>query len=338
MNLLIADIGGTNARFAFQKRNKDNINFINYYRCKDYHKIDDAIEYYIKKNKLKVDNMALSIAGPCNDNYVSFSNNHWWFEKIKLSKKFNVKSLLVVNDFVAQAFAFENFFKLNKSNYSKNLLEKYKIKLIKDGIPVENTNLLVTGPGTGLGVCTLTKANNIVVPIAGEGGNVNFSPQNENEIELLEFLLNENNYVSTEDVVSGRGLENIHKFLQYKNNKMFNKLDAKQIGNLALGNDELAQESIKLMLSIFGTSVSNNILTNGCQKGVIIAGGIISKLRYFLDKSDFFKNLINKGGYKKYLDNVPIFLAYEDHNGLIGCLNCYYNKYFAKFKTILDNK
>ena len=41
---------------------------------------------------------------------------------------------------------------------------------------------------------------------------------------------------------------------------------------------------------------------------------------------------------KKYLDNVPIFLAYEDHNGLIGCLNCYYNKYFAKFKTILDNK
>ena len=36
MNLLVADIGGTNARFGFQKKLSSNLEFKNYLNCDDY--------------------------------------------------------------------------------------------------------------------------------------------------------------------------------------------------------------------------------------------------------------------------------------------------------------
>jgi len=336
MNLLVADIGGTNARFGFQKNVTSEIKYINYLKCKDYTNIDDALDFYINSNKLKIDNMVLAVAGPCGNNIVKLTNNNWKFNKIELSKKFKVKSFLAVNDFVAQAISFTDFFISKKTNYSKEFLNQFNLKLIKKGNTLKNSNLLVTGPGTGLGVCTLTSFNNCLIPIEGEGGNVNFSPQNKIEIELLEFLLKEKNYVSFEDLVSGRGLQNIYKFKNIKNDQVYKKIDASQIGELALNNNAIAKESVKLMFSILGTFISNNILINGCQKGVIIAGGIINKLDTLLDQSDFFYNLINKGAYKKYVDNVPIFFSHDENNGLKGSAKCFNNKYFTKYGTIYN--
>ena len=336
MNLLVADIGGTNARFGFQKNLNSEINFILHLKCKDFKSIEEALNFYIDKNKLKIDNMVLSVAGPCASNLVKLTNNSWEFNKVKLSKKFRVKSLLTINDFVAQGFGFTDFFKSNKTNYSKKFLDIFNLRLIKSGIPVKNTNLLISGPGTGLGVCTLTKFNNHVFPIEGEGGNANFSPQNKIEIGLLEFLLKENNYVSFEDVVSGRGLQNIYKFKSFKNKQNIQNLDASKIGQLALKNDFIAKESVKLMFSILGTAISNYILINGCQMGVIITGGIINKLHTLLDQSDFFHNLKNKGNYENYLNNVPIFYCRDENNALKGAAKSFNNKYFAKFRTIYN--
>ncbi len=336
MNLLVADIGGTNARFGFQKNMKSEIEFINHLKCKDYINIDDALNFYIKSNKLKIDNMVLAVAGPCENQRIKFTNNNWEFDQIELSKKFKVKSFLAINDFVAQGLSFADFFNSQNISFSKVFLDKFNLKLIKKGVPLKNSNLLVTGPGTGLGVCTLTSFNENIFPITGEGGNASFSPQNKIEIELLEFLLKEQSYVSFEDLVSGRGLQNIYKFNHFKNKQSFQNLDASQIGELALKDNKIAKESVKLMFSILGTSISNNILINGCQKGVIIAGGIINKLDTLLHQSDFFYNLINKGAYKKYVDNVPIFFSHDENNGLKGSAKCFNNKYFTKYGTIYN--
>ena len=338
MNLLVADIGGTNARFGFQQNFSSEISFINHLKCLDYNSIDDALNFYIKSNKLKVDNMVLSVAGPCSSNKVKLTNNNWEFDKIELSKKFRVKSFLAVNDFVAQALSFIDFFKSNKTSFSKEFLKKFNLKLIKKGTPLKDTNLLVTGPGTGLGVCSLTSFNKCVFPIIGEGGNVNFSPQNKIEIELLEFILKNKTYVSFEDVISGRGLQNIYKFMNFKNKQNFQNIDPSKIGELALKNNKIAKESVKLMFSLLGTSISNNILINGCQKGVIIAGGIFTKLHTLLDQSNFFHNLINKGNYKHYVDKVPIYVSLDENNGLKGSVKCFNNKYFTKYSIIYNIK
>jgi glucokinase len=104
MNLLVADIGGTNARFGFKKNMRSEIKFINHLKCIDYNNIDDALSFYINKNKLKIDNMVLSVAGPCASNTIKLTNNNWVFEKNQLSKKFSVKSFLAINDFILNFF------------------------------------------------------------------------------------------------------------------------------------------------------------------------------------------------------------------------------------------
>ena len=46
MNLLVADIGGTNARFAFQADNTQKLSNFSFLKCSDFANIHDAIEFY----------------------------------------------------------------------------------------------------------------------------------------------------------------------------------------------------------------------------------------------------------------------------------------------------
>ena len=46
MNLLVADIGGTNARFAFQADNTQKLSNFSFLKCSDFTNIYDAIDFY----------------------------------------------------------------------------------------------------------------------------------------------------------------------------------------------------------------------------------------------------------------------------------------------------
>ena len=74
MNLLVADIGGTNARFGFQKNKSSEVTNIEFLECKNFPKIEDAIKFYIASNNLIIKNLSLSVAGPCSKNIVKFTN------------------------------------------------------------------------------------------------------------------------------------------------------------------------------------------------------------------------------------------------------------------------
>ncbi len=335
MNLLVADIGGTNARFGFQKNKSSEVTNIEFLECKDFPKIEDAIKFYIASNNLIIKNLSLSVAGPCSKNVVKLTNNHWHFEKRKILKKFGCSSILAINDFAAQGLGFSNFFKARKVSFSSTVLKKHKIIVLKKGIPQEKTNILITGPGTGLGICTLSKIGSELFPIQGEGGNVHFSPANKLEIEILQFLSKKMQYVSTEELLSGRGLENIYKFLLYKHKIKGTKKSAKEIGESALNNNKIAKKAAKIMFEILGTSISNNILINGCQRGVVICGGISSKLQSIILESNFLSAVENKGRYSDYVGMVPIFLSVDDNNGLKGAAEAFHNTFFQDSKEFI---
>ena len=70
------------------------------------------------------------------------------------------------------------------------------------------------GPGTGLGVATLVFGKNEIIVLHGEGGQVHFTPRSNLEAEMYLWLRKENKNVSAEEVISGRGLVNIYRFLK----------------------------------------------------------------------------------------------------------------------------
>ena len=88
MKLLVADIGGTNARFAYQEKNNGDLNNFAYLKCSDYENIYDAIEHYQQKNNLTVENMSIAVASTTKTNDIKFTNNNWKFKQSEFFKYF----------------------------------------------------------------------------------------------------------------------------------------------------------------------------------------------------------------------------------------------------------
>lgn len=330
MGLIVADIGGTNARLAFQKNVNSEICFIENFLCSEFKSLEDIITAYKKKHNIINEHISIGAAGPCEDDDVLLSNNHFKFNKIQLLKNLNLKSLLVINDFVAQSFVFKNLLLEEDEEKYKTLFKKLKLKKIKNGTSKKNSTLLVTGPGTGLGVCNLKKIDDYVIPIPGEGGNTYFSPSNSEQIEILTHLLKSHKYVSVEDLVSGRGIENLFNFYQIKNKSKTFKIKASDVADLADKNDLNAISAITQMYKILAISIINNIFLNGSLAGVIICGGISIKLEKFLNQDIFLNEFKKIDQYFDYLNDIPIYLCKNESNGLIGAKECFYDSYFKK--------
>ena len=279
MNLLLADIGGTNARFAFKKSNETSITNFEYLKCSDFTNIFEAINYYKNKNKLQINNMSIAVASTTKLDLIKFTNNNWSFKQTEVSDYFKLTKLLFINDFVAQSLCFSSFYEKLTENedFNKKLAVNHGLKIIKNGIPIKKAPLLISGPGTGLGVCTLILSENGPFAIEGEGGHVTFAPNSDLEIKLLQFLRQKYEHVSAERVVSGSGIEEIYKFVLDQEGSKTQLLKAPEIGEKALLGEENAIKAIKIMFSILGTVISNIILINGSQCGVILSGGITPK-------------------------------------------------------------
>ena len=113
MSLIVADVGGTNARLAFQKNINSEISLIENFLCSDFKSLEDIIKTYKQKHNIFNEHISIAVAGPCEDDDVILSNNHIKFNKVELLKNLKLKSLLVINDFVAQSFVFKDFLSLS---------------------------------------------------------------------------------------------------------------------------------------------------------------------------------------------------------------------------------
>ena len=330
MKLLVADIGGTNARFAYKDDVSNELSNFSYLKCTDFENIFDAIKYYQEENNLHIKNMSIAVASTTKHDAIKFTNNHWNFKQSEVFEYFKLDKLIFINDFVAQSLCFSSFYKdltIDPSLNNKTALNN-NLDIVRPGIPIIKAPLLVTGPGTGLGVCTLLNLDGSSIAIEGEGGHSSFAPNSDIEVELLQFLRKKYDHVSNERIVSGSGIEEIFKFILSRQGKQSSKMKAPEIGEKALLGELDALNSVKLMFSILGTIVSSVILINGAQGGVILSGGITPKLHRIFKESNFEKNLLNKGRRYNYIKDVPIWLTKDNNNGLKGALNAIDNPHY----------
>ena len=168
--MFVADIGGTNIRFARLTGLSSSLKDITHLKCRDFTRIEDAFVTYRKMVGYdgQLDAVSIAVAAPVKNDLVEFTNNHWAFSKPVLLAHLGTKRLLVVNDFTAQALA--------QSDPTAN----GNLQVIA-GVPTPNAPLLIIGPGTGLGVSALLPTPAGMLPLEGEGGHVSFAPRSEAE-------------------------------------------------------------------------------------------------------------------------------------------------------------
>lgn len=308
---LLADVGGTNARFALEVA-PGQVALIDVLACKSYPTLADALRAYLASPKVlaagygAIRHAAIAIANPITGDFVRMTNHHWEFsiEAMRLECAFD--TLLVINDFTALARAVPH-------------LSSGQKRQVGSGSAREGSPIGLLGAGTGLGVSGLIPAADSWTALLSEGGHVTFSPANETEVAILQFAWREYEHVSAERLMSGDGLELIYRALAHHTGQHDEKLTAADISRRALAGDcQLCGQVIDTFCGMLGTVAGNLAVTLGAQGGIYIGGGIVPRLGDRFDRSPFRKRFEQKGRFVNYLSQVPTFVITAEYPAFLG--------------------
>lgn len=306
--LLVADIGGTNARFALADFDAAGVRLgdMHAFRAEDYETISDAAGAFLEAVQAKPKSACFAVAGPITDEIVEFTNSPWVLDIAKVKKQMKLEHLLAINDFEALAA-------------SVRYLKPADLAPVKPGIREPDVPILVMGPGTGLGQSIIVPVGGKDIVIATEGGHVAFAPYDEEEIEVLRFIMREHKRVSIERLLSGRGLVNIHRALCAIAGRPRASLQADEITRAALTREyPIAVKAVDMFCAILGSAAGDAVLASGARGGVILGGGILPKIRDIFLRSHFVERFLDKGRMRDYVEPVPIDLIVRDGAALIG--------------------
>ena len=250
---LVADIGGTNARFALCEHDKLLTDTIKVFPCKEYDNLDGAVTAYLDSQNASVDEACMAFACPVSSGRINMINNHWDFERSSMQQKLGLKTFKVINDFTAQALALP-------------ALCGSELVKIGGGEAIEDAAKLIIGPGTGLGVTGLKSVINHWLPLPGEGGHAAYSPVSKMDSEVLAELQKEEPFISWENVLCGSGLETLyraHSQLAGENSDRKESLKDYEITRKALEGDALCKQVLNHFCELLGrqTAAGNAGLT-----------------------------------------------------------------------------
>jgi glucokinase len=241
---LLADVGGTNARFALETR-PGEISQVHIYPCADYPGIADVIKKYLKDTKIgRVNHAAIAIANPVDGDQVRMTNHDWHFSIEATRRALGFDTLLVVNDFTALAMALPG------------LTDTQRVQ-IGGGTRRQNSVIGLLGPGTGMGVSGLIPADDRWIALGSEGGHASFAPSDEREDLVLQYARKKWSHVSFERVAAGPGIEIIYRALAARDKKRVpSTLDVAEISKRGLEGDPLAAETLDCFCGIRGWASS----------------------------------------------------------------------------------
>ncbi|PLL23633.1 glucokinase, partial [Klebsiella michiganensis] len=157
------------------------------------------------------------------------------------------------------------------------------------------------------------------VSLPGEGGHVDFAPNSEEEGIILEELRSELGHVSAERVLSGPGLVNLYHAIVKSDGRLPENLQPKDVTERALADTCIdCRRALSLFCVIMGRFGGNLALTLGTFGGVYIAGGIVPRFLEFFKASGFRGGFEDKGRFKAFVQDIPVYLIVHDNPGLLG--------------------
>ncbi|MBS1170096.1 MAG: glucokinase [Burkholderiaceae bacterium] len=308
---LLADIGGTNARFALEMPGH-RFEAVTVLATNSYHSISEALHAYLSQpvavaaGARQVCHAAFAVAQPVDGDHVKLTNADWAFSIEALRIEFKLDTLLVVNDFTALAMALPR-------------LTAEQKRQVGSGLERGEAPIALLGAGTGLGVSGLMPSPGGWIPLQSEGGHASFAPADEREAGILHFAWREYPHVSAERLMSGMGLELVYRALAHRNGRTPEALSAPDITHRALsGECALCDETIETFCLMLGTMAGNLALTLGAKGGVYIGGGIVPRLGTRFDASGFRRRFEQKGRYSGYLAAIPTFVITAEHPAFAG--------------------
>ena len=313
---LVADIGGTNARFAAVDRQNRTIQHKFHYSVIDHPDFEQALlalQKDISTNttfRYPPSRVCFAVAAPVSSSNIQFTNSHWEMNRADLETILGCEKFSLINDFAAVAHAI-------------NQLSDQDSVQIGGEYGVNQAPVGILGAGTGLGVAGLVYFGEEYQVLETEGGHVEFAPSNAFEDEILRRLRARFGRVSVERLLAGQGILNLYQVICEIRGKQAIHEDPASICEAALaGMEDVARESLNIFCAVMGGVAGNLALTLGARGGIYIAGGIIPRFVDFFIGSEFRTRFDDKGRFANYNQSIPVHLVTKPDLGLQGALSC----------------
>ncbi|MFT7673854.1 MAG: glucokinase [Gammaproteobacteria bacterium] len=309
---MVADIGGTNARFAIYDGESRSLQAITHYSVSEFPNFDLALDKFLGEVVgagnwcLLPVATCLAVACPSDTDIIQFTNSPWRIDRRQLVARLEQTRVDIINDFAAVGYAVTD---LSAKDWHP----------VGRGEPQTDSPIAVLGPGTGLGVCSLVPVGSGFRVIEGEGGHVDFAPVDAEQVAVFNILSQRFGRVSVERLLSGAGIRNIYQALGQIRGKPGQCESPAEITAAALEQScELAQQSLQMFFDVLGAVAGDLALTLGARGGVYIAGGIVPRLLEFLGNTRLRERFEAKGRFREYLDKIPLRVIVKSGLGLHG--------------------
>jgi len=300
--ILLADVGGTHSRFALAGATgrPERIVVIANDMFAD---LETAVAQYLNDTGAPLYGAILAVAGPIEGEEVALTNRTWRFRRDEFAKRFALSPLRVINDFEAIAWALP----------SLGSADTRPLGAVR---PPREITKVVLGPGTGLGVAALLRADGRWHVAASEGGHASFGPQTDDETEVFARVRREcGGIVTAEAVLSGPGLLRLARALDPNGSYH----DSEAIVAQALASEPRALAAARLFVRLLGRFAGGLALTFKAFGGVYVTGGVGRGLGALLDEPQFRAAFDMHPPHEALLKAIPTLLITYEEPGLLGC-------------------
>ena len=318
---LVADVGGTNARFGWVSPSGAAVDHVRQYPVAQSASLAAAAEHYLSEigpaagmspaRPLRPARVALALATALDGDEVRMTNSNWSFSRRELADTLGLRGpdeLVLLNDFEALALSLPH-------------LRSRQWSLIP-GSPEPQAptgTLAVIGPGTGLGVAGVVQTPLGWQALPGEGGHATLAPADDFESEVLGRVRRHFSHVSAERVLSGIGLPVLHQAVgEVTGHAQRGPEQAAAIVEAAHAGEAWSLRTVEVFCALLGGFCGSVALTLGARGGVYIGGGIVPRLGPLFTQSLFRERFEAKGRFREYLQPIATVVITDTLAALDG--------------------
>ena len=309
---LVADVGGTNARFGWVEDASLKVTQVRTVPVADHLGPSEAAAAYLRGLQASHGGLlamprrsAWALATALDGDWVELTNGHWRFSRSALMQSLGLEELRLLNDFEALALSLPH-------------LQPSQLRA-HGALPQAQGMLAVIGPGTGLGVSGVVQTAQGWKALPGEGGHATLAATDDHEAQVLAEVRRHFEHVSAERLLSGIGLPVLHRAVCAVAGEACPDLSAPQIVEAGTkGTDPMCQRTLDLFCALLGSFAGNVALTLGARGGVYIGGGIVPRLGEHFFQSSFREKFEAKGRFRGYLADIPTALITDTLAALTG--------------------
>ena len=308
--VLVGDVGGTKVRLALASSSLGHVSLddVRVYSDPNIPSLSDAIAIYLEETGETPQSALFALAGPiAEDGSVSLTNRTWpRVVPSEIAARFDLQRAQIVNDFAAMARAIPEI----PTACFEPVIES---RNAPDG------PILVTGPGTGMGVSTLIRSlTGGWRVMTGEGGHASFAPRNAREAAIRDIIGRDRPHVSVEMIVAGRWLMPVYEAICELEDKPVQDLTPQDMLDQAEAGDPICLEVCTLRANALMGAVGDAALITGANAGVVLTGGVAERMVKWFRQEDAIKRFQERGPMSPFLAHTPVSVLMHDEAPLLG--------------------